>query len=259
MVQNTGAQDAQIDTRIFKGQIAAATGVPVHQLGDNPTSGLSTLASLDGPMHAMIEDLQDDWKTVIADIVGYMLAGEGYDPRRVIVKMPPILMRDVQSASPMLIGAMSAFDPNGSNRELQRWVMGQILELLGDPDPQQVVDDILPPGYETPYEQHHRELVPQGHGGRSAARDSASGGGGDRRFTPARIAARVTGHAAERAQVQRNQGLRGIPAPGESLDRAQRRVELAREASVSRSVLDGFDEQLREATHDAFDMLSVTR
>ncbi|MGZ4243031.1 MAG: alanine racemase [Solirubrobacteraceae bacterium] len=131
----------------------------VRQLGDSPRAGLSTLAALDGPLQAGCEDIQDDWKSVISDIVGYMLAGEGLDPDRLVVKMPPILMRDVQPTSSMLISAMAAFDPNGSNRDLQRWVMAQILELIGDPDPQAVLDQILPPGYQTPYQQRQEEMI----------------------------------------------------------------------------------------------------
>ncbi|MGZ6589416.1 MAG: hypothetical protein ACXVHX_34765, partial [Solirubrobacteraceae bacterium] len=238
MVQDTGAAGAQIDTQIFKGQVSAATGVPVHQLGDSPRAGLSTLAALDGPLQAMIEDIQDDWKTVLKNIIGYMLAGEGFDPRRVVVKMPPILMRDVQGTATMLVTAMAAFDPNGANRELMRWVMGQILELMGDPDAQEVLDHIFPPNFETPYEQRQKELF-------QAATAAMAGDGGnppggefgahdERPISPARIAARNVAHVVRRASIARNQGLRGIPAPGESLQRAQRRVELAREAAFAR-------------------------
>jgi hypothetical protein len=229
MVQDTGAAGAQIDTQIFKGQIAAATGVPVHQLGDSPTTGLSTLAALDGPLQAECEDVQDDWETVLKDIVGYMLAGEGFDPRRVVVKMPPILMRDVQSTASMLLSAMSVFDPNGSNRELQRWVMAQILDMLGDHDAQAVLELIFPAGFETPHEQRQKEMSTLATMPGGPPLDGRPGGPHERRQSPAQIAARTMRKAADAAQVARNQGLRGIPPPGESLDRAQRRVELARE------------------------------
>jgi hypothetical protein len=234
MVQDTGAPGAQIDTQIFKGQVSAATGVPVHQLGDSPQSGLSTLAALDGPLQAMVEDVQDDWEAVIAEIVGYMLAGEGFDPHRVVVKMPPILMRDVQATSTMLTAAMAAFDPNGANRELMRWVMSEILELLGDPDAQEILDHIFPADFETPYEQRQKELLQQAAlTGGTQPPDGAVGAHDARQSSPTQIAARNMAHVVRRAGIARNQGLRGIPAPGESLERAQRRVELAREAAFA--------------------------
>jgi hypothetical protein len=228
MVQDTGAAGAQIDTQIFKGQVSAATGVPVHQLGDSPQSGLSTMASLDAPLQAMIEDEQDDWKEDIKNIVGYMLAGEGLDPSRVIQKMPPILMRDPIQTASMLTSVMSALDPNGANRELMKWVFSEVLDAMGDPDAQEILDRVFPEDAETPYEQRQSEAITQAmlsqlpgasHGGRE--RESGS------KVSPSQKAAARMKRVAQQDKVLKNQGRRGIAAPGEALDRAHTRREIA--------------------------------
>jgi hypothetical protein len=228
MVQDTGAAGAQIDTQIFKGQISAATGVPVHQLGDSPQAGLSTMASLDAPLQAMIEDEQSDWKEDLANITGYMLAGEGLDPNRVIQKMPPILMRDPIHAASMLTSVMAALDPNGANKEMMRWVFSEVLDAMGDPDTQEILNRVFPENAETPYEQKQNETATQamlsqlrgaGHSGQERESESQS--------TPSQKAAAGLKRAAERAKVLSNQGRRGIAPPGEALARANTRREIA--------------------------------
>jgi hypothetical protein len=261
MVQDTGAAGAQIDTQIFKGQVAAATGVPVHQLGDSPQGGLSTLAALDGPLQAMIEDCQDDWKQVIHDVVGYMLAGEGFDPARVLVKMPPILMRDVGQTASMLVSVMAAVDPNGSSRELHRWVMAEILDAMGDPDAQEVIDNIFPAGYETPWEQTQKQMVFNASVAAAQAAqppDGEPGGRDARQNSPAQIAASTLQNSTDAANVERNGGARGSPAPGASLARAQQRNAIARESDFIDATFEELDEDdLREAADEAMRGLAV--
>jgi hypothetical protein len=267
MVQDSGAAGAQIDTTIFKGQIAAALGVPVTHLGESGGTNLATATSMDAPLLRMCEDRQELWEEAIKDIIGYMLEGADIDPHRVEVQMPPILQRDVNSITTMLLAVLAALDPNGSNRELMRFVFGEILDAMGKTNTREILDEVLPPHFKTPHEQNedqaHQQAVTQAH------LQAAGGGGAEGGPAPPAMhtaiqkAAAMAKKGAQSAELAANQGRRrggdraGGPggAGGESRDRAQNRRERAlspREAGFISTVFEEIeDENLREAAYAA--------
>jgi hypothetical protein len=274
MVTDTGASGAQIDTTIFKGQIAAALGVPVTHLGESGQANLATATSMDAPLLRMCEDRQELWEEALKDIIGYMLEGsEGLDPHRVEVQMPPILQRDVNAASSMLLSLMAGLDPNGSNRQLMRFVLGEVLDAMGKTNTKELLDQILPEGFQTPHQQAQEEALHQAQLGAAAAAAGAPGPSGaapphanvQRAIQQASRQARGISAGAETAENEgRRRGGNRPGGPGaaiaESGNRAMARRERAlspQEAAYINAALSSIeDEGLREAAWGAMASLN---
>ena len=57
---------------------------------------------------------------------------------------PPILNRDVGSMLGLVIDAVTGLDPAGDNTDLTRWAFKEILKVMGEVDPDKIVDGIFP-------------------------------------------------------------------------------------------------------------------
>jgi hypothetical protein len=233
MVQDTGAAGAMTDTQVMKGQIAAGTGIPIHHLGDVGSANLATATSMDAPLQRMCEDRQELLQTIVLDITGFMLEGERIDPSRLEVEMPPILSKDVGELATMLTTALTAIDPNVSNRKLVRFVFGELLDAMGKQNARDILDEIFPEDFETPYEQQLTLLEKQAELGIQPA--DGPGGSEQRRSSPAQRSARVMAQGARRADIRANGGRHrggnragGAAAAGAaSVARAQQRRQRA--------------------------------
>ena len=232
MVQDTGAAGAQTDASIIMGQAAAGTGVAKQHLGIADQPSLATATSLDMPTQRGAEDWQEGWERAVLEIVGYMLEGEGLDPDKLSVEMPPILSRDVAQVAMTLTALMAAVDPNASNRNLIRWVFLKTVEAMGDPNPQQVVDDLFPDDFQTPYMQQQQLMQQSAAAGGPVGGPNGTGPGGrdQAQTTGAQNGATAMAAAAQNAEVAGNQnrprGLNQPGGPGASLDRAAQRIAM---------------------------------
>jgi hypothetical protein len=234
MVQDTGAAGAQTDASIIMGQAAAGTGVAKQHLGIADQPSLATATSLDMPTQRGAEDWQEGWERAVLEIVGYMLEGEGLDPTKLSVEMPPILSRDVAQVAATLTALMAVVDPNASNRNLIRWIFLKVVEAMGDPNPMQIVDDLFPEDFQTPFEQQQQMMQQQADaagGGMAGGPDRTGPGGHDQpQSTPTQNGASRMMAAATSAEQLANQGKpRGLNqpgGPGASLDRAAQRIAM---------------------------------
>ena len=273
MVADTGAAGAQTDASILMGQAAAGTGVAKQHLGITDQPSLATATSLDMPTQRGAEDWQEGWERAFREIVGYMLEGEGFDPDKLEVQMPPILSRDVAQLAMTLTALEATVDPNASNRNLMRWVFTKVLEALGEANPVEIVDDLFPEGFQTPYEQHQDELQQQLAATNGAPLPSAAGGRDEAQTTGTQQGATAMLAAGQRAQVAANngrrQGAEQPGGPGASLDRAAARVNamlnsggqsgmLSEQQFVDETFadLDDLPDELREAAVEAYRSLT---
>lgn len=73
-------------------------------------------------------------------------ATEPMDNNKPVYKLafPPILGRDVSSMLKLVIDAVTGLDPAGDNTDLTRWAFKEILKVMGEIDPDKVVDGIFP-------------------------------------------------------------------------------------------------------------------
>ncbi len=279
MVQDTGAAGAQTDASIIMGQAAAGTGVAKQHLGVSDQPSLATAVSLDLPTQRGAEDWQEGWERAVLEIVGYMLEGEGLDPSQLEVEMPPILSRDVAQVSATLTALMATVDPNGSNRSLIRWIFLKVVEAMGDPNPQQVVDDLFPEDFDTPFMQQQQMMAQQA----AAAGGDTSGmaGGPDRTgpgghdepaSTPTQNGAGKMMAAATTALRGSTQGIpQGLNQPGgqgASLQRAAQRIALqmtspgqgfteAEFIEAAFADLDDVPDELRAAALEAYESVAA--
>ncbi len=158
MVQDTGSAGAQIDVQVFKGQIAAGAGVPVHHLGDVGTANMATATSMDAPLQRLIEAMQEMFETVYRDLLGFMMEGLGLDPGRVEVTMPPILQRDVAGTNAALAGMLTTVDPNLGNKDLIKFYVEQVLDAMGFVNATELVDRFFPDEWVTPEEKAQAQM-----------------------------------------------------------------------------------------------------
>jgi hypothetical protein len=73
-------------------------------------------------------------------------ATEPMDANKPVYKLafPPILNRDVSSMLGLVIDAVTGLDPAGDNTDLTRWAFKEILKVMGEVDPDKIVDGIFP-------------------------------------------------------------------------------------------------------------------
>jgi hypothetical protein len=73
-------------------------------------------------------------------------ATEPMDNNKPVYKLafPPILNRDVGSMLGLVIDAVTGLDPAGDNTDLTRWAFKEILKVMGEMDPDKIVDSIFP-------------------------------------------------------------------------------------------------------------------
>ena len=73
-------------------------------------------------------------------------ATEPMDANKPVYKLafPPILNRDVSSMLSLVIDAVTGLDPAGDNTDLTRWAFKEILKVMGEVDPDKIVDGIFP-------------------------------------------------------------------------------------------------------------------
>jgi hypothetical protein len=264
MVQDTNGANAQADASIFKGQIATGTGIGLHLLGDPNGSNLATATSVDGPMLKGQQWNQERWKTTILDITGYMLEGVGLDPSRLTVDMPPILERDVANITEYLSAASTVVDPQAANTGWMRFVVHEILDAMGKPNADEIVDELFPRDMVTPFEQAVQlaQAAPPGQGVGQDTRGPALAGANDKQ-TKSQRGATDAKQAAAAAEQRANQGRhRGPNAPGgptaasrTARDRSHRRWALAVEAGEI--TLDEVPSDLREAVAADVDSVEV--
>ena len=248
-VSDSNSGNAVNDIQTMKGQIAAGTGLPVHHLGDVGSANLATATSMDGPLLKLITARQEMWEQVYRDLNGRAVELEGLDPERVETTMPPILARDAGNLSSYLTALWSAVDRNAANMPFMRWLLTKVLEAMGEPNPQETVDRILPENAPTPFEQDAAIADAQTaeNGGLNSAPERTMGAA----TRAASAAVRQTAEAEDVAQnMRRRRGsdrAGGADAAGqESRDRARFRAERrANEASLDEEVA-GFNAELSE-------------
>jgi hypothetical protein len=73
-------------------------------------------------------------------------ATEPMDNNKPVYKLafPPILNRDVASMLGLVIDSVTGLDPAGDNTDLTRWAFKEILKVMGEVDPDKIVDSIFP-------------------------------------------------------------------------------------------------------------------
>jgi len=69
-----GASISPEDGRQFKLQVCAATDLPETMFGDVSTGNLATAKSLDRPTQLRFEARQRKWRSIIQDVLGYIVA-----------------------------------------------------------------------------------------------------------------------------------------------------------------------------------------
>ena len=57
---------------------------------------------------------------------------------------PPILSRDISSMLGLVIDAVTGLDPAGDNTDLTRWAFKEILKVMGEVDPEKIVNEVFP-------------------------------------------------------------------------------------------------------------------
>lgn len=57
---------------------------------------------------------------------------------------PPILSRDIGSMLGLVIDAVTGLDPAGDNTDLTRWAFTEILKVMGEVDPDKIVNEVFP-------------------------------------------------------------------------------------------------------------------
>ena len=176
MVTDTGAASVMTDVQTIKGQIAAGSGIPVHHLGDLGSANLANAVSMDGPLLKMIRARQQLWKDTLVDIAGFALKREGLDPDRLEVTMPPITDRDAGSIATMFVAIIGAIWPQGGvDRDMIRFVFGEILDAMGKTNAHQVLDELFPDGWKAPEPPPAVAAAPAAGPGQGPARQAAQG------------------------------------------------------------------------------------
>ena len=66
------------------------------------------------------------------------------------ITMPQIIQRQVGETVNAMVNTVKASDPYGQNVDLSRWLLQSALEVLGEPEPANVVAKVFPPGYKPP-------------------------------------------------------------------------------------------------------------
>ncbi len=150
MIPDTNAQSAMTDVQTIKGQVAAGSGIPVHHLGDTGSANLASSVSMDGPLLRMIRASQQVWKDVHADINGYALKLAGLDPDRLEITMPPITDRDAKEVAAMFGNLMNAIAQGQPDRDMVRFVFGEVLDAMGKSNGDRVLDELFPDGWKAP-------------------------------------------------------------------------------------------------------------
>lgn len=232
MVQDTNAGNAQMDSNIFKGQVAAGSGIGVVHLGTDPSIIAAGAVAQDAPLMRMIEFRQELWKDVMRDLHGYHLETVGLEVDRVEINMPAISPRDIVQVAAALGGMVQVADPQISNRDLVRFFVGEVLDSMGKTNTQELLDKFFPTTWKSPARQQIEQQLS------FAAIQNAGalqGAGGDPQagidnLTQAALATATNGGAAN-VPRSGDQYPGGPAAKGQdSYYRAQDRQRLALEA-----------------------------
>lgn len=214
MIPDTNAQSAMTDVQTIKGQVAAGSGIPVHHLGDVGSANLASSVSMDGPLLRMIRADQQVWKDVHTDLNRYALRIAGLDPDRLEVTMPPITDRDATEVASMFGGLLTAIAQGQPDRDMVRFVFGEVLDAMGKQNADRVLNELFPEGWQPP---EPPAAAPPAGDGVAGLRDTAQQAERDDRQGRRRNADERGGTA--RAQAQSRQ-------------RAEQRASAAREATL---------------------------
>lgn len=179
---STNAGNAQTDGQMIRSQISAATHWPQHYLGDVGSANLATATSMELPVLKHVEALQEVWEGCFrwfADLViaeadkagtidwsednerlalgeadGELADGETLEEQRDLTyefALPSPLKRQMAEYINAVVNVAKCFDPNGTNNEFTRLLLGFIFhDGLEVEDPAELVDRAFPKGYVDP-------------------------------------------------------------------------------------------------------------
>lgn len=136
---DTGAGNAYTDGRMIKLMIFAATGFPEQYFSDVSVGNLATAKSVELPVSKMIQDYQQMWHDVYADIHGIVLQGAGIEtPDEVDIDFPLIAPEDTVSLATSISALVAAFPGFGDLSAVQQ----QALNALGVEDVAGAIEEL---------------------------------------------------------------------------------------------------------------------
>jgi hypothetical protein len=148
--------DFVIEQAIVKGELPAAskgrfTKEAIRKRGYNVTLVKEPKQGAAASVGVAAEELQegeliDEDGNVLVEAHAEGSAGE-YTYK---IPMPKILQRQIGETINAMVNTAKAADPYGQNVDLSRWMLHSALEVLGEPEPEQVVMKVFPPGYKPP-------------------------------------------------------------------------------------------------------------
>lgn len=180
---DTGGASAQVDGRMIKGQVGVGYGFPLHYLGDIGGANLATATAMELPVLKMVEAFQGWMLDAMYEIHDFVIAmaikhGElpeasegrftkerirdntylvesGHDGNdrgdyQYKLTLPSIMQRQVSEVVNSIIEALKGVDPYAQNVDASRWALNAVLEVIGETNPQKVIDKVFPEGYQYP-------------------------------------------------------------------------------------------------------------
>lgn len=178
---DTGGASAQIDGRMIKGQVGVGYGFPLHYLGDVGSANLATATSMELPVLKMVERMQGYWISAFEDIIDFVIAmairygdlpyaqtgkfseesmnsgafmeaagSSGRGEYEYKIALPSIMRRQVSETINAAINVVKGIDPYAQNVEASRWALQFALEVLGEKQPQSIIDKVFPDDFEYP-------------------------------------------------------------------------------------------------------------
>lgn len=179
---DTGGASAQIDGRMIKGQVGVGYGFPLHYLGDIGGANLATATAMELPVLKMVERMQGYWINAFEEIIDFVIAmairygdlpyaetgkfsqesmtqsgtlsessgNSGRGEYEYKIQLPSIMQRQVSETINAAINVVKGIDPYAQNVDASRWVLQFALEVLGEKQPQSIIDKVFPEDFEYP-------------------------------------------------------------------------------------------------------------